>query len=91
MRRLWPWRERPPRLLELVERAQAVVGHVANFLERSAEPLDLAHQVVNGWLDPIAHETAAIRKEEVSRRSTNDRANRGSSTDCITFRHAHPP
>jgi hypothetical protein len=92
MRRVRPRGERlPPGFLEFVECAQPVIRHVAHFLERSAEFLELAHQVVDGGLHAIAHEPAAIRKEEVSRRSANKRANRGSGTDCITLRHANPP
>src|SRR3989442_11956935 len=53
------------RRVELVHRADAVVGHGADLFDRGLEPCEFAPQIVDGGLEAAAHLMPTLGKEEV--------------------------
>src|SRR5262245_54272042 len=72
----------------LVQELPAFVGHASRLLHRGPEAHELACELVERRLDFAPDRAAPVRKEEVARKTPDDRAdNRG----CHCPRVVHPP
>jgi hypothetical protein len=76
---------------ELLNYARPFAGHPSHLLNRSLKALELALQILDGGLNPIAKRTPATRKEEIAGDGSDNRADERSCRHCRSIVHTRPP